>query len=205
MPVHDRREYRIINMADIETREADDQMIVVGYAATFGQEYELYRYGNYRVIEVVDRDALTDADMRDVIMQYNHEGRVFARRSNGTLLLDVDDHGLHIEGHLEGTELGRQVYAEIKGGYTTQMSFGFTVREDKEETIRDADTGLTTYKRTILRFRKIYDVSAVAIPANPTTEISARSASDGVIARALEEFERRRKAQILKIRLMTEV
>lgn len=205
MPVHDRREYRIINMANIEAREADDQMIVTGYATTFDQEYELYRYGNYRVIEAIDRDAFTDADMRDVIMQYNHEGRVFARRSNGTLMLDVDDHGLHIEGHLEGTELGRQVYAEIKGGYTTQMSFGFTVREDKEETIRDADTGLTTYKRTILRFRKIYDVSAVAIPANPTTEISARSASDGVIARALEEFERRRKAQILKIRLMTEV
>lgn len=205
MPVHDRREYRMISLADIETREADDQMIVTGYATTFDQEYELYRYGSYRVIEVVDRNAFTDADMRDVIMQYNHEGRVFARRSNGTLLLDVDDHGLHIEGHLEGTELGRQVYSEIKGGYTTQMSFGFTVREDKEETIHDSDTGLTTYKRTILRFRKIFDVSAVAIPANPTTEISARSASDGVIAHALEEFEKRRKAQALKIRLMTEV
>ena len=59
--------------------------------------------------------------------------------------------------------------------------------------------------RTVTKIRKLYDVSAVSIPANPGTEISARSFAEGVIEqerleRAAAE-ERERKIQILKLRL----
>ena len=62
------------------------------------------------------------------------------------------------------------------------MSFGFTVDEDKREVTENRETGAVDVLRTITKIRKLYDVSAVSIPANDGTEISARSWCDGVIA-----------------------
>ncbi len=171
---------------------AGDTMIVEGYATTFDDPYTLYRMDGYTVVEQIDRKAFDKTDMSDVIMQYDHEGRVFARGSNGTLVLAPDDHGLMIRADLSGTEIGRQLYEEIKGGYTTKMSFGFTVEEDTVEETTNHETGEVTILRTITAIRKLYDVSAVSLPANNATEISARAYSEGVIAEAAEE---RRKAE----------
>ena len=104
---------------------------VEGYACTFNQPYLLYEYmgdsgTTYRVMEQIDPHAFDDCDMDDVIMQYDHTGRVFARTKNATLSLVADGIGLKVTADLGGTEIGRQLYAEIKGGYTDKMSFGFT-------------------------------------------------------------------------------
>lgn len=200
------RQYRDINLQNIECR-ADDQekQRVTGYACTFNDEYLLYRSGDYSIYEKIDPDAFSECDMSDVIMQYNHEGRVFARTSNGTLNLEADDHGLKINADLSGTELGRQVYDEIRGGYTTKMSFGFVVKEDKREVTEDHENGTVTVLRTITKFEKLYDVSAVSQPANDGTSISARSFGEGVIAEIEQELQERearnKKKQKLKILL----
>lgn len=171
------REYR---QMVIEPVEGVTDQIVEGYATTFNQPYTLYSFdddrGTHAVREQVAPDAFKDADMSDVIMQYDHAGRVFARLSNGTLSLEEDDHGLKVRANLGGTEIGRQLYEEIQGGYTSKMSFGFTVAED--DIVPDG----TDYLRTIKRIGKLYDVSAVSLPSNDFTEISARSHCDGVIA-----------------------
>ena len=172
------REYRKMTM---EVKSADDEMVVEGYATTFDEPYHLYNTVNSRgeeveVKEQVSRNAFDNTDMSDVIMQYDHEGRVFARLSNNTLELKTDDHGLFIRANLGGTQIGRNLYEEIKGGYTNKMSFGFTVTDDE---VREDRNG---YLRTIKSIGKLYDVSAVSIPANDFTEISARSHCDGVIA-----------------------
>lgn len=182
----------------------DEARIVEGYATTFNQPYELWRDGpDYVFLEQVDRGAFDKTDMSDVIMQYDHEGRVFARTSNGTLELRTDDHGLHIRADLGGTEIGRQLYEEIKGGYTDKMSFGFTV--DSDERLITEEAGVVTILRTIKSIGKLYDVSAVSLPANNATEISARSWCDGVIQQLTEERrkaeERERKKQKIKIML----
>lgn len=123
--------------------------------------------------------------MSDVIMQYDHEGRVFARNKNGTLALESDEHGLRITASLGGTEIGRQLYEEIKGGYTDKMSFAFVVSDQKREIeIKDSKTVVT---RRITGIRKLYDVSAVSMPANDNTTISARGYVDGVIAELAAE------------------
>ena len=131
MPVNTKdREYRMINVSDLETRDDQDgKKIVEGYATTFNQDYKLFGDDRFQVLESIDRHAFDNADMADVIMQYDHEGRVFARKSNGTLVLTADDHGLKIRADLGGTDIGRQLYEEIKGGYTTKMSFGFSVKK----------------------------------------------------------------------------
>lgn len=172
------REYRKMTM---EVKSADDEMVVEGYATTFDEPYHLYNTVNSRgeeveVKEQVSRNAFDNTDMSDVIMQYDHEGRVFARLSNNTLELKTDEHGLFIRANLGGTQIGRNLYEEIKGGYTNKMSFGFTVTDDE---VREDRNG---YLRTIKSIGKLYDVSAVSIPANDFTEISARSHCDGAIA-----------------------
>ena len=194
------RQYRNIDISAFERRtDENGEKIVTGYATTFNQPYELFRdawNGNrYIFMEQVDSAAFDDTDFSDVIMQYDHEGRVFARTSNGTLELDQDQHGLHIRANLGGTELGRQLFEEIGGGYTTKMSFGFRVGKDKREETEetDAETGVrtVTIMRTILSISNLYDVSAVSLPANDATSISARSYCDGVIAELKEEYRKR--------------
>ena len=198
----DKREYRRIDAAEMETRrEESGEMIVEGYATTFNQPYRLMGDDKVTVNEQVDREAFRETDMSDVIMQYDHEGRVFARIANGTLQLEQDEHGLKIRANLGGTEIGRQLFEEIDGGYTNKMSFGFTVKEDRKERSKDAE-GRVTILRTITKIGKLFDVSAVSLPANDATEISSRTISDGLIAEAQEEIraEEERQRRIGEIR-----
>ena len=203
MPIKfDKREYRKIDAALMETRTAEDgAKIVEGYATTFNQPYQLWRDKEMTVNEQVDRNAFAETDMTDVIMQYDHEGRVFARIANGTLELESDEHGLRIRANLGGTEIGRQLFEEIEGGYTNKMSFGFTVTGEERKTTRDAD-GHITVLRTITKIGKLFDVSAVSLPANDATEISARNVGDGLIAEVLKEVqaEEERQRKIGEIR-----
>ena len=198
------RQYR--RVVQMEIRAAGEgEMIVEGYATTFNEPYELWRDGpDYVFMEQLDARAFDDTDMSDVIMQYDHEGRVFARVSNQTLELSVDNHGLHIRADLGGTEIGRQLYEEIRGGYTDKMSFGFTVDEDERLIQEDKESGTVTILRTIKRIGKLYDVSAVSLPANNATEISARSWCDGVIQQLTEERRKaeERERQKKKIKIM---
>ena len=190
MPINTKdREYREINVTALEVREEQDgKKIVEGYATVFDQEYRLWGDERFQVLESVDRRAFDNADMKDVIMQYDHEGRVFARISNGTLEVITDERGLKIRADLSGTEIGRQLYEEIRGGYTTKMSFGFKVKKDERTEERNAETGSITVHRKITEIKKLYDVSAVSIPANDATEISARNISEGVIAEVKQEL-----------------
>lgn len=200
MAVKNDREYRDMTMeirsAETDDVEQEERKVVKGYASTFNEPYTLYENEDWRFDEVVDARAFDNTDMSDVIMQYDHEGRVFARMSNNTLTVTPDEKGLLIEADLGGTELGRQLFEEIRGGYTNKMSFGFTV--DGEE-IRDtkAPDGKALTVRTITSVRKLYDVSAVSLPANDATSISVRTLTDGEIERIQAE---RLEAEALELR-----
>ena len=89
---------------------------------------------------------------------------------------------------LSGTAAGRDLYEEIVGGYVDKMSFSFSARESKYDTL--------THTRTITKIGKLYDVSAVDIPAYEETSISARSFFEVECSKevnALEQAERRRR------------
>ena len=201
MPKSSNREYRDMVLAVADTGEQEDRKVVSGYASTFNEPYVLFQNDDLVYREQVDPGAFADTDMSDVILQYNHKGRVFARTSNNTLKVTPDEKGLFIEADLGGTEIGRELYEEIRGGYTDKMSFGFIVSEDEELRSR-AEDGRVDILRTITGFSKLFDGSAVSIPANNGTSIgvSTRSRIDGVIeevrAERLEaertELERRR-------------
>lgn len=182
------RQYRTFSVplqvrAAEEAEQAQDEYIVEGYATTFNDPYRMFTYEGVDYYEQIDRDALTDADMSDVLFLYNHEGMVFARISNGTLTVAPNERGLYIRADLGKTEQSRSMYEQIKAGMVTQMSWAFTIAADGDTYDEE------THTRTINRVAKVYDVSAVAYPANPSTDISARAYFDGVIE---EEVKRRR-------------
>lgn len=206
MPKSNEREYRTMPVMSIRKAEEGEaeSYIVEGYATTFEEPYVLYHnYDGKEIMEVIDRHALDETDMRDVIMQFDHNGRVFARNKNGTLTLTVDDHGLKIRADLGSTENSRSLYEDIKAGLIDQMSFAFTITEESY------DKEKRTYR--VLRIGRLYDVSAVSIPANPGTDISAarKRSLDGVIqdqrAERLAQTERQIKMLKLRIRLQEEI
>ena len=199
----DGREYRSMVMT-VRALDDSQDMVVEGYATTFNQPYLLYDGRYYKVWEQIAPTAFDECDMTDVIMQYDHAGRVFARNKNGTLTLAVDAIGLKITASLGGTDIGRQLYQEIKGGYTDKMSFGFVVAEDQRVSTVDHENDVETITRTITKIKKLYDVSAVSIPANDMTSISARRYADGVIdGIKAERLERANKLK--KLNLLLEV
>ncbi len=177
MPIKDGREYRSFQM---EAKPADGGYEVEGYATTFGTAYELWE----DFYERIDEHALDDADMSDVIFQLNHEGAPLARLRNRTLEISLDQHGMKVRADLGGSQAGRDLHEAIKSGLVDRMSWGFTIEPDGWE--YDPDTRTST----ITKVRKVYDVSAVSIPANDGTDIHARSYIDGVI-----DAERRESAQ----------
>ena len=89
------------------------------------------------------------------------------------------------------------MFEEIKNGLVTNMSWAFRVSEDSYD--RDTRT------RTILKIAKVYDVSAVSIPANADTDISARSFTQGRLAEERAQQELLRRVAILKLKTKMEV
>ncbi len=163
----------------------DSDYYVEGYASTFNDPYVLFEdWDGNKYSEVISPDAFRDADMSDVIMQFDHEGRVYARMSNGTLIVEPDEHGLFIAADLSRSQAARDLYEEIDAGLITRMSWAFTVAADEYDRETRTDT--------ITRIKKVFDVSAVSLPADPNTEISARNLLNGEIERTRKEIARRR-------------
>lgn len=178
-----------------EVKRIDSSYYVEGYAARY-EPYVLYEDYDGPIYERFEPGCFRDCDMSDVIMQLNHEGTVMARMSNGSLIVEPDDVGLFTAADLGRTEAARRLYEEISTGMITKMSWGFILGE----------YGYDAESRTIVHrsVKKIFDVSAVSIPANQNTEINARSWADGVIglaARSEAELNDRRRRLRLKVLL----
>lgn len=185
------REYRAV-VLPLQTQETnkriDTDYYVEGYATTFDEPYLLYEIDGIKYYEKIDRNALEGADISDVIMQYDHQGKVLARLSNGTLGIEPTEKGLFIFADLSKSQEARELYEEIKNGLVTKMSWSFTVADEEYDK--------ETRTRIIKRIKKVYDVSAVSIPANDGTIISARSFINGVIEKEQQELLERRKRKI---------
>ena len=189
MPVKKGREYRALQDFSLVPREGEaDAYKVRGTAIVFDTPTCLFEVDGVKYYEVIDRHALDGCDLSDVIMNYNHGGKVVARLRNKTLVLTITDRGLDLEADLSGTAAGRDLYEEIDGGYVDKMSFSFVVRA--------AEYDAATHTRRITKIRKLYDVSAVDIPVYEETSLSARSffeVEHSKEVKALEQAARRRR------------
>lgn len=195
MAIKNDREYRNFNSFALKRSDNEsDSFIVEGYASTF-EEYTLFDFGDEEWREKIEPEAFKEADLSDVVFLRDHAGQVFARTKNNTIALMSDDKGLFSRTNLSSTSAARGMYEDIEAGLYSQMSFAFTVAEQRfEEALED---GKRIYTRVISRIKKVYDISAVAFPANPTTDIgiSTRSIFDGAIEDLRAERLERQKAE----------
>lgn len=184
MPIRENREYRTMELRAVPTDGEEKSYLVEGYAATF-EPYVLLSIDGVDYSERIDPRAFDDADMSDVVFRVDHQGPVYARTSAGTVELWTDEHGLGQKTDLSRTQRARDVYADIEAGNYPKMSFAFTVAEDHY----DAEA----HMRIVDRVAKVFDVSPVSFPANPSTELSVatRDYFNGVIeAEKAERLER---------------
>lgn len=176
------REHRSASIVD-----NNQNYVVEGYAALF-DPYVIYESEGRKIYEKFEKSAFENADMSDVIFQYDHRGKVFARVSNKTLVLETDDIGLKFIADLGSSEASKEMYQEIKAGLVTKMSWAFKVDSDYFDSKTDT--------RVITKISKIYDVSCVSIPANDKTYINARSYFNGVIEIERQELLERERLKL---------
>ena len=170
--------------------ENKQELWVEGYAVRFNSPTVLFEIDGFEYKEQIASDAFTEAKMDDVIFNYNHSGRVMARTRNKTLQLAVDDNGLFIRARLDGTEEGRSLYDDVQNGYIDRMSFRFQIAQEAYD--------YQNRQWTVLRVKKLYDVSAVDIPAYDDTSIEARKADAEAVAR---ENQQKVDAELMRQRL----
>ena len=174
--------------------------MVEGYASTF-EPYKLLTIDGVDYYERIEPTAFDGADLSDVVFRIDHTGRVYARSSAGTVEVWYDEHGLGQRTDLSKTQMAREIFADIEAGNYPKMSFAFTVADGGDHYDK------ATHTRIIERIAKVFDVSPVAFPANPTTElsVSTRDYFDGVIemekAERLEREATERKKKQIKILL----
>lgn len=191
MSVKPNREYRDFFSAEFEPLE-ESGFLVRGYATTFNDPYVLFEDDGIQYKEMIAPTALDDADFSDVIFLYNHQGMVYARnKKTDTLRLVPDETGLAVEADLRllADFGGGELYAAIKAELVDKMSWAFTVRRDHYDA--------QTHTRIIDSIAKVYDVSAVSIPADPNTDITARAFFDGAIEKEKAERLAQGRARLL--------
>lgn len=186
------RDFRLTNIEQREAAEnAGGSLILDGVACSFGVETVLFKEPKSECREKIASTAFDGCDMSDVIFNFNHCGRVYARTRNNSLTLTVQPDGLHMHAVLLPDDNGHaELYRDIKSGLIDKMSFAFSVSECSYEYIEAADKP-TIAIRTITKIDKLYDVSAVDIPAYDTTSISARRAFDAEREKRLAESKKR--------------
>lgn len=193
-------------MPDIRAEEGGN--VIEGHAAVFGQAYDMYGCWS----ETIARGAFDNTDLSDVLFSINHDlSRIPLARSrnnneNSTLRLNVDDQGLGTRAMLdvENNTEAKALYSSVGRGDISGMSYIFQVRA-QEWTELDSDYP----KRMITDIAKVYEVSAVSFPANPGTDISARSQSalesaqktlESARARALGSANEGNELELLKLK-----
>lgn len=147
--------------------------------------------------EIIGKGALDGADLKDVRFLINHNtdmvplARSRNNNENSTMQLSIDDEGMEIRVDLdtENNADAKNLYSAVQRGDIDGMSFMFTVDGDRWDDIESEHP-----IRTITKFGRIFEVSAVTFPAYEQTSISARGLS-GALDSAKESLENERAAK----------
>ena len=186
-----------VRLAEMRVEEAEDKMILEGYAIVFEEE-TLIGDEERGFREVISRDSLSKANMKDVPLKYNHMDSflILARTKNKSLSLSVDEKGLKVHAELLNTTTNQDVYKMVKAGLLDKMSFAFTVK--KQSWDRKAEIPL----RRIEEIDRLFDVSVVDLPAYEGTSIYSRSLDlVETELKAMDLAKREEEAKVIRKRI----
>ena len=151
-------------------RQSEDGLPVLeGYATVYDYRYDIGggpEAGGFS--EVIAKGAAAkSAKEADVRMLVNHEGVPLARTRSGTLELESDDIGLKVRATLDPTNpTAQEVRSAMERGDLDQMSFAFRVMRESWS---------SDYSERTISEVKLFDVSVVTYPANPSTVVKLRA------------------------------
>ncbi|MBP0725542.1 HK97 family phage prohead protease [Bacillus sp. RG28] len=185
-------EKRTLTFQDLQIRQSQNDgdegksaPKISGYAAVYNSESELL-YGFFK--EVIRPGAFDNSINNDVRCLFNHDSsKVLGRTVSNTLKLTSDAKGLYFEVTPPDAVWAEDLLESIKRGDINQMSFGFTVNDDKWETLADG-----TDLRELLDVN-LFEVSVVTFPAYQATTVSARSTEEIEEESIKKRFEQRKK------------
>ena len=164
-------ENRNLATSDVEIRETEDgKRTIAGYAVKWEMKSVSMGYFK-RFKEQFKRGAFTDSlTSDDQLALWSHDtSKVLGRTKNGTLRLFEDEVGLRFELDLPNTTLGNDAYETIKRGDVDGVSFGFRMLKQEWD-----ENDVENITRSILK-AKLLEISPVAFPAYPDSQVSARS------------------------------
>jgi HK97 family phage prohead protease len=169
----DKNEFRTFEMAEFRAAQEDEKPVIEGHAAVYDKKTKI---GDW-FFEVIERGAFNDCDFDDVLFCINHEtqkipvARSRRNNKNSTMQLNTDDQGLAVKAYpdIDNNAESKSLYYSVQRGDIDGMSFIFRVAEERWE---DLDKPIPT--RHITKFKKVFEVSAVTMPAYRDTNISAR-------------------------------
>lgn len=168
----------------------EDNRSVEGYALLFDTPSDGLSF-----VEVIERGALDGViEKSNVFALLNHDASrgILARSKNGvgSLSLEVDDKGLKYRFEAPKTALGDELLEYLRRGEICESSFAFTVEGETWEMQKDE-----TWKRTIHKFNRLYDVSPVFDAAYSATSVNLRGkeAAEASITKARQEAKQKRQ------------
>ena len=182
-----------------ELRAGGDSRKIEGRSIVFNSLSQ--DFGGWK--EEISPDAISDEiiNASDILFLLNHSdsrgilGR--KRKGSGSLSTEIREDGVYFSFDAPQTSLGDELLEYLRRGDITQCSFAFTVDDDDWKEQEDG-----TYIRTIKKFHRIYDMSAVYTPAYTNTEvkcarfaeIKAQEAEEA--KRKMEEMERQKEQEL---------
>ena len=160
---------RVINLTEINRREADGKLYIEGYFARFNEPYVVCEGWEETIAPGAFADCLASGD--DVKALWNHNPDiVLGCTGNRTALLTETASGLFgsIEINRNDSD-AMNAYARILRKDVSGCSFGF----DAEFEEWMDENGI--YHTRIIRVTKLYEISPCTFPAYESTSIAARS------------------------------
>lgn len=190
---------RLVRYADAEFRSDEhDSGLIHGIAAVFNRQTDMGWF-----TEEIDAHALDEADLSDVVLNFNHNDDILlAGTRNGSLQLEIADSGLIQTSRIVSTTQGEDVKKLIREGLITKMSFAFSIAAGGDEWTREGDRE----HRIIRKIGRVFDVSLVTFPAYSQTSVWRSEGNSDELAekhrRDVEkrEEQNRRMAELLNRR-----
>lgn len=185
-------ETRNLTTNQVEIREGENgSRTISGYAVKW--EMKSVTMGYFRRFkEQFKRGSFTNSLTNDdQLALWSHDtSQVLGRTKNGTLRLFEDDIGLRFELDLPNTTLGNDAYETIKRGDVDGVSFGFQMLKQEWDEA-DPDNIIRSVTKA-----KLLEISPVAFPAYPDSQVSARSHDP------YKEFVEERESEVLRKKLI---
>ena len=191
------KEIRLLQQSEL--RATGDSRKVEGRSIVFNSMSDDLGGWSERIVP----DAINESilDNSDIFFLLNHDDDrgILGRRRNGSgsLTTEIREDGVWFSFEAPKTGLGDELLEYLRRGDVNQCSFAFTVEDDNWDRQEDG-----SYIRTILRFKRIYDMSAVFTPAYPATNVKCarfaeiKEAEAEEARRKIEELERQREEEL---------